>query len=134
MLQYRSNLKASARKLRQEMTDSEQVLWGRLCRKQLLGVQFYRQKPIGNYIVDFFSPKAKLVIEVDGSQHTTAIEAIRDKKRDESLTNLGLFVLRFNDLEVLKETDGVIEAIFQKVVERLNQEIPPSPPFAKGGE
>ena len=51
------------------MTDSENVLWLRLRRKQLLGVQFYHQKPIGNYVVDFFAPRARLVVEVDGSQH-----------------------------------------------------------------
>jgi very-short-patch-repair endonuclease len=114
------------------MTESEQVLWERLRKKQILGVQFYRQKPIGNYIVDFFAPKAKLVVEVDGSQHMKVPEALQDRHRDEYLTHSRLLVLRFNDLEVLKETDGVMEVIFQKLSEQLN-EIPPTPPFKKGG-
>jgi hypothetical protein len=53
------------------MTDSEQALWARLRGKQLKGIQFYRQRPIGNAIVDFYAPKAKLVVEVDGAQHFT---------------------------------------------------------------
>jgi very-short-patch-repair endonuclease len=69
MLKYNPKLKANARQLRQNLTDSELSLWRRLRSKQLAGVQFYRQKAIGNHIVDFYAPKAKLVIEIDGSQH-----------------------------------------------------------------
>jgi very-short-patch-repair endonuclease len=69
MLKYNPRLKAKARGLRSALTDAEQRLWNRLRRKQILGVQFYRQKPIGNYIVDFYAPAARLVIEVDGAQH-----------------------------------------------------------------
>ena len=70
VLRYKPYLKDKARELRKNMTDSKRVLWSRLRGKQLLGVQFYRQKPIGEYIVDFYALKAKLVVEVDGSQHT----------------------------------------------------------------
>ena len=115
------------------MTESEQVLWERLRKKQILGVQFYRQKPIGNYIVDFFAPKAKLVVEVDGSQHMKVSEALKDKHRDEYLTNHGLMVLRFNDLEVLKETEGVMEVIFQRMAEQLSKN-PPRPPLKRGAD
>lgn len=66
MLPYSKNLKEPSRTLRKEMTDAEQALWSRLRGKQILGVQFYRQKPIGPYIVDFYAPAAKLIIEVDG--------------------------------------------------------------------
>ena len=69
MIKYNRKLKEKARCLRTQMTDSEPALWGRLRRKQVHSVQFYRQKPIGNYIVDFYAPKAKMVVEVDGSQH-----------------------------------------------------------------
>ena len=82
MLKYNPDLKQIARKLRAEMTGSELLLWSRLRRKQLRGVQFYRQKPIGNYIVDFYSPKAKLVVEVDGSQHLDVNRAEQDAERD----------------------------------------------------
>jgi very-short-patch-repair endonuclease len=67
MLKYDADLKDPARLLRTHLTDSEKALWFHLRRKQLLGVQFFRQKPTGNYIVDFFAPRAKLVVEVDGS-------------------------------------------------------------------
>jgi very-short-patch-repair endonuclease len=68
MLNYNANLKDKTRQLRKNLTESEKALWSRLRNKQLLGIQFYRQKPIGEHIVDFFAPRAKLVIEVDGSQ------------------------------------------------------------------
>ena len=67
MLPYNTNLKQASQKLRREMTDAERRLWSRLRAKQILGVQFYRQKPVGNYIVDFYAPAANLVVEVDGS-------------------------------------------------------------------
>jgi very-short-patch-repair endonuclease len=62
MLKYNPNLKQSARRLRKEMTPSERKLWARLRTRQLMDTQFYRQKPIGNYIVDFYAPKSKLVV------------------------------------------------------------------------
>ena len=132
MLHYRPNLKNNARLLRNNLTESERVLWSRLRGKQLLGVQFYRQKPIQNYIVDFFAPKVKLVIEVDGSQHLKEDEFQRDKIRDESLASLGLTVLRFNSNEVLNETDAVADAIYRRIEDFLNSKIPLYPPFSKG--
>ena len=69
MLKYNRSLKQPARRLRREMTNAEQALWGKLRRKQIQGIQFYRQRPIGDYVVDFYAPQVKLVVEVDGSQH-----------------------------------------------------------------
>jgi len=115
MLKYNANLKSRARQLRQNLTDSESALWTRLRGKQLAGVQFYRQKPIGDYIVDFYAPKAKLVIEIDGSQHLEAHHAEKDGERDEYLCRLGLKVLRFNSREVLKETEAVVEVIYRTI-------------------
>ncbi len=132
MLKYNPALKEIARKLRAEMTGSEQRLWSRLRAKQLQGVQFYRQKPIGNYIVDFFAPRAKLAIEVDGSQHLDVDHVLQDAERDGYLAAQGLQVLHFNNLRVLQELDGVVDAIYQEVVERLNAN-PPNSPLAKVG-
>jgi very-short-patch-repair endonuclease len=134
MLRYRNGLKSNARDLRSKLTEAEQVLWGRLRMKQLLGVQFNLQRPIGNYIVDFYAAKAKLVVEVDGSGHLSSSGIKRDKKRDDYLGSLGLLVLRFDDAEVLRDTEGVLELIFRKLSERVNPEIPPIPPFPKGGK
>jgi very-short-patch-repair endonuclease len=115
MLRYNPRLKPKARALRTNLTDAEQRLWSRLRRKQISGVQFYRQRPVGNYIVDFFAPAVRLVIEVDGAQHAERSEAEYDKERSEYLEQVGLRVLRFDDRQVLTETDGVIENIFQIV-------------------
>jgi len=98
LIPYRKDLKTIARALRTNMTDSEQALWARLRGKQLKEIQFYRQKPIGNVIVDFYAPKAKLVVEVDGSQHFTSDKIKRDERRSTELEKQGLRVLRFNNL------------------------------------
>jgi very-short-patch-repair endonuclease len=70
------------------MTDAERLLWSRVRGKQIEPVQFYRQKPLGGYIVDFHAPKAKLVIEVDGSPHREPENLAKDRKRDADLANL----------------------------------------------
>jgi very-short-patch-repair endonuclease len=120
MLRYKANLKQPARQLRQNQTDSERVLWSRLRGKQLSGVQFYRQKPLGDYIVDFYAPKGKLVIEVDGSQHLEGRQADEDRLRDKHLESVGLRVLRFNSREVMTETEAVLEVI-QRVIGELSE-------------
>ena len=94
MIEYNRKLKERACHLRSQMTDSEHALWERLRRKQGQAVQFYRQKPIGNYIVDFYASKAKIVVEVDGSQHMESEQAARDLQRDAFLASQGLPVLR----------------------------------------
>jgi len=81
--------------------------------KQLAGLQFYRQKVISNYIVDFYCPKAKLVIELDGGQHFTDEMSAADSIRDRNLNNLGLKVIRFTDTDVLSNIEGVVENIME---------------------
>ena len=119
MLKYKANLKHNARRLRKEMTDSEKKLWSRLRRKQIMDVQFYRQKPLGPYIVDFYAPKAKIVVEVDGSQHMEEGAGQKDAQRGKCLNNQNLSILRFNNLQVLQELDSVVEVIYQEVKGRL---------------
>ncbi|MGE5336936.1 MAG: endonuclease domain-containing protein, partial [Gemmatimonadota bacterium] len=85
-----------ARHLRSSTTDAERTLWQRLRGKQIQGAQFYRQKPIGDCIVDFYAPAAQLVIEVAGGQHFEADAAANDAARDRALNELGLHVLRFD--------------------------------------
>ena len=127
MLRYKSNLKPIGRQLRSEMTECERLLWSRLRRKQLHGVQFYRQKPIGGYIVDFYAPAARLVVEVDGLRHQDHIHAKNDAHRDESLKSQGLRVLRFTNLQVIDDLDSVVWV----VAEALKS---PLPPLRKGGD
>jgi very-short-patch-repair endonuclease len=112
MLQYDKRLKQFSRTLRKNMTDSEILLWEKIRGRQLKGHQFYRQKVIGRYIVDFYCPKAKLIIEVDGGQHHSAEGIDRDKIRDDFLGVSGLKVIRFSDSEVCKNLRGVIEKIW----------------------
>jgi very-short-patch-repair endonuclease len=128
MLSYSENLKQLSRQLRENMTDAERHLWAKIRMKQLKGYQFYRQKPIGDYIVDFFCPKAKLIIEVDGSQHLVNETIEYDRIREEHVSSLGLKVLRFTNTEVLKHVEGVVE----RIEEEMNEKIPLNPPFSKG--
>lgn len=119
MQPYNKNLKLPSRDLRNNMTDAEQLLWQKLRRKQILGLQFYRQKPLLNFIVDFYCPAANLVIECDGGQHFTDEGLDADSVRDEALAQLGLRVLRFDNKQVLAETDAVVEQIYCVVNLRL---------------
>ncbi len=95
------------------MTDAEIILWSKLRMKQLNNCQFYRQKIIGEYIVDFFCPKYKLVIEVDGGQHYSDEKLSADKNRDETLRSLGLKVLRFTNVDIFKNIEGVVIRILE---------------------
>jgi very-short-patch-repair endonuclease len=99
-----------ARKLRKSATKAEIVLWRALRRKQL-GFKFRRQNPIGYYIVDFYCPKLRLVIEIDGAIHTLASVQERDKLRQKYLENNNLIVLRFWNHQVLDDIDSVLEEI-----------------------
>lgn len=116
---YLKYLKQPARALRSNLTDAEHRLWQQLRRKQIHGVQFYRQKPLLAYIVDFYCPAAKLVIELDGSQHLEAAHLAKDQTRDAALAGLGLQVLRFDNRQVLLENAAVLAQIHEVVGRRL---------------
>src|SRR5690606_11671028 len=120
MKPYNKNLKQASRDLRNNMTDAEKLLRSRLRNKQILGLQFYRQKPILNYIVDFYCPAANLVIECDGSQHFTDEGLELDRIRDEALMQLGLKVLRFDNGQVMGRIDDVVETIYQCCLKELS--------------
>ena len=112
MLSYDKQLKAISQHLRKNMTDAENMLWLRLRRKQLKGRPFYRQKVIGKYIVDFYCPKANLVIELDGGQHYSEAGKAKDRTRDDVLREMGVKVLRFSDRDVFENMGGVMEKIW----------------------
>ena len=102
---------ARSRELRSNATEAELRLWRRLSARQLAGVRFNRQFPIGPFICDFVSRGAKLIVEVDGGQHAAQAEA--DARRTAYLKAQGYRVIRFWNNDVLENTDGVVEAIEQ---------------------
>ncbi len=115
---YTKPLIPLARELRREMTDAEHKLWSQI-RDNKLGIKLRRQVVFGPYILDFYSAKAKLVLELDGGQHNTDEGIVKDKKRDTYLKEHGLEVLRFSDIEVLQNTSGVLQIIYDKIKEKV---------------
>jgi len=115
---YNPNLKEFARQLRNNSTKSEIKLWMCLKGKQMYGYDFHRQKPIDEYIVDFFCNKLKLAIECDGYSHQIVKVWEKDNKKTRRLNELGIEVIRFSDDEVLKDTDNVLRVI-EDCIERF---------------
>ena len=107
-----------ARELRHNMTQQEQKLWYRFLRKY--PVKIYKQRIVESFIVDFYCSKALLVIEVDGSQHYTEQGEAYDLERSAVLERYGLLVLRFSNLEVEQEFDGVCTLIDKTIQSRMN--------------
>jgi very-short-patch-repair endonuclease len=105
--------KARARGLRRSASDAENKLWFYLKNRQLGGAETWRQVPYGPYYLDFYRYEAFLVVEIDGSQHFELANAKRDEARTEYLEGRGLRVIRFNNLEVLQETQAVLSVIFE---------------------
>ena len=115
----------TAKTLRKSQTDAEKLLWKHLRAKQMEGLKFRRQQPIGNYVIDFICLEKSLVIEVDGGQHA---DNKKDEERDAWLKSEGFKVLRFWNNEVLTNMKGVLEVIRENC---LNH--PPLTPPLKGG-
>ncbi len=107
----RKSLKSYRQDLRNNLTPAEAVLWTALKNKNLLGRKFRRQHSIGNYIVDFYCPSEKLVIELDGADHFTPEGEDYDIKRDKYLKSLGLNVLRIENEDVFENLSGVLQEI-----------------------
>ena len=125
-LPYNPNLKDRARELRKNMTTAEKKLWYQFLRNSQYSV--LRQRPIDNYIVDFYCPSLNLVIEIDGDSHFTEEGLEYDKERTKILENYGLKVFRFNNFEVLRNFESVCEEIERQFMEHCNKAIPPGPP------
>src|SRR5207244_7872976 len=99
---------AVARSLRNLQTDAEKILWWHLRNRHIAGVKFRRQFPAGPYFLDFFCTDLRLAIEVDGGQHFSEEQLIRDEARTAYLGAHFVRVLRFTNLEVIKETESVL--------------------------
>lgn len=118
------NLLNNAKSLRSNMTDAEQKLWYYLRANRFMGFKFKRQKPLGRYIVDFICLEEKLIIELDGGQHSE--NQIYDHHRDSWLRSQGYTVLRFWNNELFTETESVLEKI------RITLSPAPSPSSVRG--
>lgn len=116
---YNPALKSRAQTLRKEMTKEERHLWYDFLKT--CPVQFNRQKIIGNYIVDFYCDKAKLVVELDGSQHFSEEGIDRDRQRDDWLLKNGFLVLRYSNADVQRNFRGVCENILHQIKLRTEE-------------
>lgn len=111
IIPYNKNLKQLARKLRNDSTLGEVLLWNELKNKQMYGFDFHRQKPLLNFIVDFYCYELDLVIEIDGCYHDDEEKYNSDVLRDQQLKEQNLIILRFSEQEVRKDMENVLRAI-----------------------
>jgi very-short-patch-repair endonuclease len=109
IIKYRRELKQLARGLRRQSTKAEALLWSGLKGKQILGYRFNRQKPIGNYIVDFYCHELRLVVEIDGISHNEKLNS--DQRRQNELEKLGFRVIRMYDDDVCQDANAAIRFI-----------------------
>jgi very-short-patch-repair endonuclease len=123
IIPYNSELKELARDLRRNMTLSEVLLWNQLKQKNMMGYDFDRQRPLENYIVDFYCKDLSLAIEIDGDTHIYRYE--EDEIRQKTLEKLGIRFLRFEDIEVKKNISNVLRVIEDWI--RKNQPTPDLP-------
>ncbi len=120
MLPFNKNLKEKARKLRRNMTQAEKQIWYQLLAKdRLFGLRFLRQKPIDQYIADFYCHKLKLVIEVDGESHLSADAMEYDAQRTKVLNAYGIEVVRYTNEEILNRLEDVEIDLKKRVQERI---------------
>lgn len=124
---YNPKLKQLARNLRNDSTLSEVLLWNELKGRKMKGYQFLRQKPIGNFIVDFFCSKLNLIIEIDGASHDTEEAYKADKNRQQELEKPGLHFLRFDDEEVKYDMLNVLRTIEYWIDYYDKKKQPPNP-------
>ena len=111
IIPYNPKLKVLARQLRNNATKSEIFLWLKLKGKQMYGYDFNRQKPIDNYILDFFCIELMLGLEVDGYSHQLLEVFQKDVIKEKRMNELGITVLRFSDEQVIKDMENVLRAI-----------------------
>lgn len=118
IIPYNPKLKEIARQLRNNSTLSEVLLWLELKGKKMRGYDFHRQKPIDNYIVDFFCHELMLVIEIDGISHTWEEVAVNDEIRQRKIESFGIQFLRFDDKEIKQNMSFVLNTIYDWIVEK----------------
>lgn len=124
IIPYNPYLKQFARDLRDNSTLSEILLWKNIKGKQMLGYDFHRQNPLGNYIVDIFCNELMLAIEIDGNSHHSEEAYKKDVLRQAELEKLGIKFLRFDDGSVKGEIQMVLEVIESWIKENADQHTP----------
>jgi very-short-patch-repair endonuclease len=122
-----AELQTFARKLREQQTDPESLLWLLLRDRRLLGIKFRRQHPVPPYVLDFYSEGLKLAVELDGGQHNEGAEQARDQRRDAHLVSLGVEVARYWNHDVLNRTEEVLEDLMARAALKVR----PSPGAAR---
>ena len=123
-------LNERAKEMRNNSTKGEIKFWCELLRNRQTGCQFYRQKIIGHYIVDFYCAKLKLVVEIDGISHNKKQDY--DKRRNEVLESLGLKVLHYDDQDVQNNFWFVEKDFKEQLSKRINEVVNKKSPFGKG--
>ena len=118
-LDYDRRLKPYSRILRTGMTVPEKMLWSKIRKRQVLGIRFYRQRPLSRFIVDFFAPKPRVVIELDGIQHTGQEHAYQDSQRDAYFKNHGMIVLRYSNTQIKDDLESIVLDISGYVQSRI---------------
>ena len=113
-------LESRRRDLRVKQTEAEKILWQKLRNRQINGFKFFRQCSIGKYIADFYCSELRLVIELDGSQHYEENSLEYDNIREEFMKNLDIKTIRFNNLDVFKSLDEVMERVYFEVRKSSN--------------
>ena len=104
-----------AKELRKYETEAEKILWTKLNKNQMMGLQFRRQHPINRFIADFYCVKIKLVIEVDGSIHELPEYEVYDIGRSEILNDFGITVIRFSNEQIINDINSIIDKIEENV-------------------
>jgi very-short-patch-repair endonuclease len=122
---YNPKLKELARNLRKNSTLGEVLLWKRIRNKQVMGYKFLRQRPVGNYIVDFYCQELLLAIEIDGGSHDRKL--LSAEARQEWLESRGISVIRFMESDVRSNMEGVLQRLCGCIEEREKTH-PPNPP------
>jgi very-short-patch-repair endonuclease len=120
LLYNKAETKNHRKILRKNLTAEEKVVWNIIRNRKVLGLKFFRQYGIDNYIADFYCPQARLVIEIDGGQHSNAISTEYDQKRTDYFTSLRIVVIRFWNNEVRENSEGVYQKIYVIAQKQLN--------------
>ena len=120
MLYQNPKLKRLRQKLRNNTTDAERKLWSMIRKKEIMNFKFTRQYGVGKYILDFYCPTLRLALELDGSQHMEAKNAMYDEQRAKFLNFHNIKIIRFYDNEVFKNPEKVLERIVKIIKNNEN--------------